>query len=87
MQKKDTIKQTRSLFETKKKKIFHESDYDSVGLVCDHPSRRNKSKIEFDGYLQSTIESKNIRWDKKIKIGIETENKTQCIDCFEKIFK
>ena len=70
IQEKDpsNIDSTKSKF---KKRPAEQSDYDSVGLVCDHPSRRNKSKIEFDGYLNSTIKSKHIKWEFLNKFGIK----------------
>ncbi len=86
VQIKEQVKKNNSLYE-KKKKIPESSDYDSVGLECDHPSRRKKSRIEFNGYLNSSINSKNISNEFKKKIGIQTEEETRCINCFEKIFK
>jgi hypothetical protein len=83
IQNKDLIKK-KEILELPKKKYQEQSDYDSVGLVNDNPIRRSKSKIEFDGYLISTINSKNIRNNIKKQIGIETETvDKKCIICFE----
>lgn len=71
---------------TKPKKYPESSDYDSIGLECDHPSRRNKSKIEFNGYLNASINSKEISNKLQEKLGIQIENKSNCINCLN-IFK
>jgi hypothetical protein len=86
IQQKDPIKQSDSSIATKKKKNQEQSDYDSVGLLSDNPIRRSKSKIEFDGYLISTIKSKNIDDNLKKKMKIETDD-NKCIFCFDYLLK
>jgi hypothetical protein len=86
VQIKESIKKN-SLFEGKKKKFPESSDYDSVGLECEHPSRRMKSRIEFNGCINSSINSRNLSNQMKKKIGLKIDDESQCISCLENIFK
>lgn len=56
------------------------SGYDSVQLVNDQQIlRRSKSKINFDGYLNSTIESKNLSDFLLEKIGLKRKKEDDLI--------
>lgn len=76
-------KEKSKFFQRRNPNQNESSDYDSYLLECNHPERRKKSKIEFNGYLNSAIDSKLISTEYLNKFGVEMDQKKiSCGKCF-----